>query len=298
MLKYICEDLRERIFSSVGEVAFDGDFSLSAHTTIGVGGRAAAFFPDDFEKCNALVKALNEANVPFYILGKGSDVLPPDGDYGAAIICAERLKGIAATENTVFARAGESFSSLIKFGMENRLSFCEFMAGVPASAGGAAYMNAGVNGRHVSDVIKSVTFTDGDGIYTISNEECAFSYKDSVFRHFPRRVILGVEFIAERSERVRENVKTYLSRRANLPSGKSMGCVFKNPEGLFAGKIIEDCGLKGAFVGGAFVSDRHANFIINRSFATSADIKTLVERVKNVVFLKTGITLEEEINYM
>jgi len=172
------------------------------------------------------------------------------------------------------------------------------MAGIPASAGGAVYMNAGVSGRHISDVIKSVTFTDGNGIYTIPMAECAFADKDSVFRRGDKLVILGAEFYTVKSGRVKENVREYLLRREKLPAGKSMGCVFKNPEGLFAGKIIEDCGLKGAREGGAFVSEKHANFIINDSSATSADIKALIGRIKETVLLKAGVSLEEEINYM
>lgn len=297
MVKYIWKDLRQKIFDETGYIESDGNFSLAANTTIGTGGRAAAFFPETKEQVLSLVWALNSLKIKIRVLGRGSNVLPSDGDFDGVIISTRRLKGVSYSSDSVTAMAGENFSSLIKEGVKRNISFCSFMAGIPATVGGAVYMNAGVKEGHIEDVIKSVTYTDGFAFYVFPHEACRFSYKDSVFMSL-NGVIVGAEFVLEHKADVKSEVEYFLSLRKNLPAGRSMGCVFKNPNGLYAGKIIEECGLKGARAGGAKISEKHANFIINSSFATSEDVKKLISRVKETVYKKTGIILEEEIKYL
>jgi len=297
MVKYIWDDLRQRIFSEIGYIRCDDNFNLSSHTTVGIGGSCAAIFPSSGKQLSELLKLLSSLGAEFYVLGAGSNVLPRDGNYSGIIISTADLKGIKYS-STVTACAGERFSSVIRFFAERNLSGVEFMAGIPSSVGGAAYMNAGVRDKHMSDVIKSVTFADCYGVYTIPVGECFFAYKDSVFRRIKPCVITEVELYAEESPRVITEIARYKAARANHPKGKSMGCVFKNPEGFFAGKLIEECDLKGYTVGGAIVSDIHANFIINASSATSEDVKKLISHIKRTVYCKTGILLEEEIVYI
>jgi len=298
MVKYKWNDLRQRIFEEAGYIETESNFLFSTHTTIGTGGRASAFFPASEEKLVSLIKALKKLNAKYYILGGGSNVLPPKSEYTGVIVSTLRLKGVFRLGNTVKAFAGERFSSLINFAVKNNLSFCEFMAGVPATVGGAVYMNAGVSERHISDVIKSVRYTDGISLFDISSADCRFGYKDSLFMHISPCAIISAEFFAESNSFASEEVKRFISLRKNLPTGKSMGCVFKNPAGMYAGKIIEASGLKGMRIGGAEVSPRHANFIINADSATSADISSLINHVKRVVYKKTGIALKEEIKYI
>lgn len=297
MVKYIWKDLRQRIFAEVGYIRCDEKFNLSAHTTVGIGGFCPALYPSGEKQLCALLKTLCALDAEFYVLGAGSNVLPRDGDYSGVVVSTADLKGISYS-STISAGAGERFSSVLRFCAERNLAGCEFMAGIPATVGGAVYMNAGVNGRHMSDVIKSVTFAGCGGIYTVPVEECRYAYKDSVFRHISRCVITRAEFYAEESPRVTGEIRRYKELRASLPKGKSMGCTFKNPEGFYAGELIEKCGLKGYYIGGASVSCGHANFIINVSSATSEDVKKLIDHIKRTVFIATGVSLEEEIEYM
>lgn len=276
----------------------DEYFSLSAHTTIGVGGHAVALYPCGGEQLSSLLRVLNERKTEYYILGAGSNVLPRDGDYPGIIVSTSAIKGIARGRGFLNVGAGEKISALLRYCGVNGLNCCAYMAGIPASVGGSIYMNAGVSGGHIGDAVKSVTYADLSGVHTVQACDCAFAYKDSAFRHMSACAIVSAELYAETSSSAIEETERYKSARANLPKGKSMGCVFKNPAGASAGRIIDECGLKGLAEGGAIVSEEHANFIINRAGASSKDIKTLIGRVKRAVFLKTGIALEEEIKYI
>ena len=157
-------------------------------------------------------------------------------------------------------------------------------------------MNAGVSGKYIADVVQNVLVYRDGKIRLLSKAECGYAYKQSVFMN-NEDVIIGAALSLTRASEadIEENEKFYALRRAHLPKGKSMGCVFKNPDGAFAGDLIERSGLKGLKIGGAYVSTQHANFIINDGNATSKDIQTLIEMIKNAVFAQYGIRLEEEI---
>ena len=160
-------------------------------------------------------------------------------------------------------------------------------------------MNGGAGGKYIADIVKSVRVLRGGKIIDFSVDECGYSYKNSLFMHTDDFILGGV-FRLEKSDedRVKGEIRRHLQRRAHLPKGKSMGCVFKNPQGVSAGGWIERAGLKGARVGGAKVSEQHANFILNDQNATSADIYTLIQKIKNAVYTQYGVTLEEEIRYI
>ena len=178
-------------------------------------------------------------------------------------------------------------------------SGAEFLAGVPCTLGGALYMNAGAAGVYISEIVESVTVLRGEDIVTLPVTECGYAYKTSVFMQ-NNDVILGAKLRLADSdtEKVEKEINRFLERRAHLPKGKSMGCVFKNPDGIAAGKLIENAGLKGLRVGGAKVSEEHANFIINDHRATSGQIRMLIGIVKNAVFAQYRIRLKEEIRYL
>ena len=156
-------------------------------------------------------------------------------------------------------------------------------------------MNAGVSGRYFAEIVRSVIVYENGGLKTYPKEECGYSYKNS--RFMQGGLILAVVLNLENAtpETVSQNVRAYANRRAKLPAGKSMGCVFKNPDGISAGALIERAGLKGMRVGGAVVSTEHANFIINEGGATVADVQTLIQAVKVEVLRNSGVTLIEEI---
>jgi UDP-N-acetylmuramate dehydrogenase len=184
--------------------------------------------------------------------------------------------------------------------VEKGLSGLEFLAGIPAQAGGLVCMNAGTRAGHIADVAESVTFLRGKKFVTYSKQECAFGEKESIFQH-ERAVILSVRFrlCCTTSEKVRQKIAAAEKLRSGQPKGRSMGCVFQNPyPSLSAGALIDACGCKGWRQGGAVVSAEHANFILNENNATAADVQTLIGRVKERVYQTTGILLREEIRYM
>lgn len=281
-------------------VPYEENFSLSEHTTIGTGGGASAFFPKDIEQLTSFTRLCNRCKIPFFVLGKGSNILPCDGEYENPVLLLSSFNHIAADGEFVTAESGVSVGKLLHFCLGKSLGGVEFLCGIPAFVGGLVYMNGGTAEGHISDIAESVTcLTDGK-ILTYSREECAFDYKVSRFQR-EKSVILSVKFKLKKTDReeIKKRTQEIILKRAHLPKGKSMGCVFKNPyPSLSAGQLIEFCGLKGEKVGGAVLSSTHANFIINEENATSAEIKTLIARVKNRVYERTGIILVEEIGFM
>ena len=198
-----------------------------------------------------------------------------------------------------YVSAGAKSSEFLRACRYARKSGAEFLAGIPCTLGGALYMNAGVSGEYIAEIVKSVRVLRDGHIIDLPVEECKYSYKNSVFME-RKDVILGATLcLTDASERnITEKEKYYLERRAHLPKGKSMGCVFKNPIGTTAGALIEGAGLKGLRVGGAKVSEKHANFIINEQNATAEEIKSLISLIKNAVKSQYGTELSEEIQYL
>jgi UDP-N-acetylmuramate dehydrogenase len=281
-------------------IPFEKDFSFAAHTSIGTGGRASAFFPRTVKELTTLSGVLERCSLPYFVLGGGSNILPPDGDYEHTVIVPKAFDGVVCEGECLTAECGVTAGKILAVCEEKGLSGLEFLAGIPAQAGGLVCMNAGTPAGHVGDVAESVTFLRGKKFVTYAKEQCAFGEKESVFGH-ERAIILSVRFRLRRttSEKVREEIARMAKMRSGQPKGKSMGCVFQNPyPSLSAGALIDACGCKGWRQGGAVVSARHANFILNENNATSADIKTLIGRVKNHVYQTTGILLREEIRYL
>lgn len=275
------------------------NFKFSSNTTYGLGGGAiAAFCPESVRQAIAVYNYLNENKIKYAVLGNGSNVLASDKFYDGAVIITKRLDEIIVTsDSTVFCRAGVNVSALLKFCVNRGLSGVEFLAGIPATIGGVVCMNAGVSGKYIDGSVLNVELYDGR-IRNFSNKQCNFGHKYSIMRDV-NGLILGVwlDLKREKPAKVKENINYYLDKRRGLPKGKSCGCVFKNPEGISAGKLIDEAGLKGLKIGGAEVSLKHANFILNNG-AASADVYRLIKTVKSKVFEKTGILLEEEVVYI
>jgi UDP-N-acetylmuramate dehydrogenase len=278
-------------------IPFEKDFSFADHTTIGVGGRASAFFPQTVKELTTLSGVLERCAFPYFVLGGGSNILPQDGDYEHTVIVPKAFDGVVCEGERLTAECGVTAGKLLAVCVEKGLSGLEFLAGIPAQVGGLVCMNAGTRAGHIADVTESVTFLRGKKFVTYTKEQCCFGEKESIFGH-ERAIVLSVRFRLRRttSEKVREEIARMAKMRSGQPKGKSMGCVFQNPyPSLSAGALIDACGCKGWKQGGAVVSSMHANFILNENNATSADIKTLIGRVKNHVYQTTGILLREEI---
>lgn len=274
-------------------------FDLKKHSSIGVGGRARlAVYPTSEQECLLLIGRLQETDISYYVVGNMTNILPMDGETETVIVCMKKLVDVQIGKDT-YVSAGAKSSEFLRACRYARKSGAEFLAGIPCTLGGALYMNAGVSGEYIAEIVKSVRVLRDGHIIDLPVEECKYSYKHSVFME-RKDVILGATLrLKDASERnITEKEKYYLERRAHLPKGKSMGCVFKNPIGTTAGALIEGAGLKGLRVGGAKVSEKHANFIINEQNATAEEIKSLISLIKNAVKSQYGTELSEEIQYL
>ncbi len=274
------------------------DVPFATCTSIGVGGRIpVALYPKTLSQFVKSVVFCERKKIPFIVLGNGTNVLPPS-KVESAIVFTKNLTQ-TGFDGRIFCECGVQASVWLK-DCENRgLSGAEFLQGIPTSIGGALYMNAGAQGRYMQDIVESVVVYRNGRIWTLHKSECEYSYKNSVFMK-EKMLVLGGFFRLQKatSEKVAENRKAVRERRAHLPKGKSMGCVFKNPTEGTAGELIERAGLKGLRVGGAFVSEQHANFIINDGTAVSEEVASLIQIVKRAVLEKFGVLLQEEIQYL
>ena len=280
-------------------ILHESPFSFSENCTIGCGGSArAAFFPANIAEMLLLVDFFKREGVKFAVLGNMSNALPADGMFEGALIFTKRLKSVGIGQ-TVFALAGVKAKAFLDSCERHGKSGAEFLAGIPCTIGGAVFMNAGAGGKHIEDILESALVYREGRIRVVPKAECGYSYKQSTFMK-DGGVILGASFCLSDtdSESVSKERAKYMSARKKLPDGRSMGCVFKNPPDIPAGKLIEGAGLKGLQVGGAVISEEHANFILNVGGATSSDVRALVNLIKNAVFSQYGIALEEEIRYI
>lgn len=286
--------------------------ALSSLSAIGIGGVCdTVFYPETLACFTELLCELREQNVPYAVLGTTSNVLIPDTPAGetlrGVIVFTRRLTSLAIDGENVFAFCGVTGAELICRTSSVGLTGAEFLTGIPCTVGGATYMNAGAFGNSVSDVVESVLSYTGGAMKVYSQNECGFSYKKSVFMQNDA-VILGTTFRLKRTDArlVQEKVQSLQRRRSRLPQGKSLGCIFKNPtikdeRGVTlasAGALIESAGMKGVSCGGARVSEKHANFILNENAAIYADVTALIALIKAAVLKKYGVSLTEEIRYL
>lgn len=270
---------------------------LSRHTTLRVGGEAKFFArPQSVLALVHLLKRAQLCDVKVKIIGNGSNILFSDSGYDGLIISLKKLKGIKQVSRRAYrVYAGETLSALINFLSCKNLSGIEELWGIPATVGGAVYQNAGAFGKSVGDAITEVTYYDG-AIKTFSVKDCNFDYRKSVF-HSLSGIILSATFnLTDRPQsEIKETMCAVAERRkAKQPTGRTCGSVFKNPTTVSAGALIERAGLKGFRVGGAKVSEKHANFIINEN-GTAQDVYLLIRYVKQKVLMDSGIKLTEEV---
>jgi UDP-N-acetylmuramate dehydrogenase len=278
---------------------------MAGFTSFRVGGPVDFLaFPADLDDLRTLLCWCQDGRVPYFILGKGTNLLVRDGGIrGMAINLSRgltRLQVVAedAGGAAVIAEAGESLSRFVDFSWRNNLCGLEFAAGIPGSVGGGIFMNAGAFRREMKDALASISLMDSRGrISERKIEDTAFSYRSMGLKK--GEVILGGKFVLQRGkgEETRARVEEILRARFakqpyDLPSA---GSVFKNPLHAPAGKLIEETGLKGTRVGDAQVSEKHANFIVNTGKATARDILDLAARVREKVQQEKGVLLEMEI---
>ena len=274
---------------------------MDRHTTFRTGGPARYFLVIETRKELAQVLAwLQEEALPWFLLGNGSNLLVGDRGYRGAILhlAGEFLK-TEIDEATIRCGAGAMLSAVSRSAMEAGLTGLEFASGIPGTIGGAVRMNAGAYNGEIAGVTESVEVMEPDGRCRVYNrEEMAFGYRTSIVKTKPCVVLSTVLKLkkGDRSEISATMQELSAKRREKQPlEYPSAGSVFKRPEGHFAGKLIEDAGLKGLRVGGAEVSPKHAGFIINVGGATARDVLELIERIREKVYAMSGVTLECEI---
>lgn len=285
-----------------GRILFDEPMSL--HTSLAVGGKADALvFAENEDQLAQMIKKLAEHRKQYFVAGNLTNVLVKDGGYRGAIVLMTGLKDVTCEPagggaSFIFAQAGAALSSVVHLSIMEELTGLEFCSGIPGSVGGAVWMNAGAYGREMKDVVESVTVLEAGGVKkTMKRNEIIFGYRKT---SFPRgTVILGACLKLEKGERskIKESINEIMRwRREKHPwDFPSAGSIFKNLPGQAAGKIIEESGLKGLASGGAQISSKHANFIINRGGATAADIMRLIETVRSKVKKEKNLVLDTEV---
>lgn len=275
---------------------------MRLHTTFKIGGPAERFYSvTALSQLQRVLKALEEENIPAFILGNGSNLLVSDnGISGAVIYLAGEFREIRDLGGgRLSAGAGASLASVCAYARDRSLSGLEFAWGIPGYMGGAAYMNAGAYGGEMKDIISRVIARNEQGeITAYSGKELDFGYRKSRFTG-SREVILSVELQLAPGNplEISGKMEELMGRRKekqpyDMPSA---GSVFKRPEGAFAGALIEKCGLKGTAVGGAQVSEKHSGFIVNSGGATCEDVRQLILLIQNKVLQETGYRLECEV---
>jgi len=273
---------------------------LKKHTTFRIGGPMQYFAePGDTEALKLLLKRAKRANIRILVLGAGSNILAADNVIKGLVLRlnSRPFKRIVLKNNKISAGCAISLPQLLLFAGKRGLSGFEFLAGIPGTVGGALMMNAGARGRAIGDTVATVTAMDYSGREKVLKRSAIkFGYRNSGLNKY---IILTVSFKVGRrpkKEIIRKIEENLSLRLASQDLSKpSAGCVFKNPKGLSAGILIDECGLKGKSCGNARISDRHANFILNLGSAKASDVLRLMKLAKNKVKKEYGVTLEPEI---
>ncbi len=276
------------------------DVVMSSCTSFRIGGPASVVvYPRNASEAAECVRFFGKGR--YTVLGNGSNVLVPDEGLKLPLIKTDLMQQLSVKANILTAGAGVLLCKAANTAAESSLSGMEKLFGIPGSVGGAVVMNAGAYGGEMSQIAVRTEFVDGEGnIRTVEGKAHDFGYRHSCFR--PGDVVCRVEMqlTAGEKEQIRSEMAALnAKRRSSQPlEYPSAGSVFKRPEGHFAGKLIEDCGLKGASVGGAQVSPKHAGFIVNTGSATAEDVKLLIEDIKRTVLERFGVELETEIRML
>lgn len=273
---------------------------LSKYTTYKVGGKAKVLaYPKNIEKLITLLKWAKTNNISYKMLGNGSNLIFSDADYNGILIKLTEFDDIEIFDNKIKVGAGYSLMKLSRIALKNSLTGLEFAAGIPGTVGGAVFMNAGAYKSDMGYIVQMIKVLTPDfRIVTLENKELAFHYRTSFLKTHPNYICLEAIIKLEKGkkEAIEEVMKSRLQRRkeAQPLEYPSAGSVFRNPPGMFSGELIENCGLKGKKIGGAQVSEKHANFIINTGNATANDVKELIDYVKKEVEKKYHVSLTTE----
>lgn len=278
------------------------DVPMSEYTTFKIGGNAKLMItPASDEALSRIIKECRRIDIKPMIIGNGSNMLISDKGLNTVVInmCRSDCTVSYIGDGIIECDAGLTMSKLCNFALENELTGLEFAFGIPGTAGGAAYMNAGAYGGEMKDVLVSCKHIDADGNFgELSGEDLALGYRTSAYEHNGYIITkLMLKLSKGSKDEIKAKMHELLQRRKDKQPLEypSAGSTFKRPEGYFAGALIEECGLKGATVGGAQVSEKHAGFVINKGGATSDDVMKLIKMVQETVLKEKGVLLEPEV---
>lgn len=280
---------------------YSTDAVLKNYTSFKIGGKAEIMvFPDTEEKISSIKNKINELSLPSLIIGKGSNMLISDSGFNGVVINTCKFDKIyLIDETTIVCQSGASLSRLCRFALENSLTGLEFAFGIPGTAGGAAYMNAGAYGGEMSDVLISCEHLYSDGSKgSFFSKELDLSYRHSSYSDSELFILsLTLKLSKGNPKEIKAKMGELMSKRKDKQPLEypSAGSTFKRPEGYFAAALIDECGLKGCSIGGAQISEKHAGFIINKGNATSADVINLIEHCQKTVKELKGVFIEPEV---
>lgn len=294
-LKY--KELFYKIYKD-DEIEFNAD--MKQNTSFKVGGTADVLLcPKEYSQLQETVRICNENNIPFIVLGNGSNILVRDGGIREVVIKLTNINFLEISQNKIKAGSGVSLKEVSDFALENSLTGFEFACGIPGSVGGAVFMNAGAYNGEIKNVITQAEVLDREGnIKTLDKEQLSFDYRKSNIME-QGYIVLSAVFTLEYGDKetIKSTIDDLTARREEKQPLEypSAGSTFKRPKGYFAGKLIQDCELKGFTIGGAAVSEKHSGFVINKGNATAKDVLDVISHVQETVMQKFGVKLETEV---
>nr|WP_295258521.1 UDP-N-acetylmuramate dehydrogenase [uncultured Blautia sp.] len=298
------EEIKQKFCREFGTDRVLLEEPMKLHTTFRIGGPAEIFvMPEGLEEVQRILEICRTEDLPYFILGNGSNLLVSDRGYRGVVIQLDRNFGEVKVEGTeIHASAGALLSTIAVAARRASLTGFEFAGGIPGTLGGAVVMNAGAYGGEMKDVLRKVMVMDQNGkVFEIPAEELQMGYRTSIIKT-AGYIVLGA--VLSLKEGNLEEIKMLTRKLSEQRTSKqpleypSAGSTFKRPEGYFAGKLIMDSGLRGYRVGGAQVSEKHCGFVINTGDATAEDVCGLMKHVTETVYAKFGVTLEPEVKFL
>lgn len=283
-------------------IEYVSDFPMSRFTWLRVGGNANyAIYPSSIQQLTDLISFLSKMGYPWIVLGEGSNTIILDEGIEKAVIITKKMKAIEIKDSgEIVAEAGANMGTIMNRSVRKGFAGFEFAAGIPGTIGGGVFMNAGANDSEVKDVIKKVWLLIDGKEEVVSRRELNFEYRKSNLAE--GAVVMKVLIKLDRGDRKlsEKKVKDYLDKRNKTQPIKmsNTGSIFKNPDSIAAGKLIEELGLKGYKIGGAQISELHGNFIVNRGSAKASEVLKLIDVAKENAYKLRGIILEPEVRIL
>ena len=281
-----------------GDFEIDEKFPMNRYITLKVGGDAeAVVYPRTVPEFINILDHVHNSGIKFIVLGAGSNTIIPDRGFDGLVISTKKLRNFKIDGQLVHAECGAMLSTIMKTTVKENLTGFEFAAGIPGTVGGGIYMNAGANNGETKDVVEEVTIWHNGSVKKLSRDSLTFEYRKC---HLPEgSIITDAVFRLKKGNREEseKNIKEYLEYR-NVTQPVNMantGSIFKNPETIAAGRLIEELGLKGTKIGGARFSELHGNFIVNGGDAHASDVIELIKKAQKMALEEKGITLETEV---